>query len=93
MLAAGIDSHITLVKGRTFANPATHPQANYSKIPIISPGAYFLSKGLFEKNFLGEGGGDGLYSGGGLIHEQLQFFLRFSIQYLSLLLIFSHFNF
>ena len=60
MLAAGTDSHITLVKGRTFANLATHPQGNYSKIPIISPGAYFLSKGLFEKNFLG-GGGDGLY--------------------------------
>ena len=25
----------------------------YRKIPIITPGAYLWSKGLFEKNFLG----------------------------------------
>ena len=75
MLAAGTDSHITLVKGRTFANLATHPQGNYSKIPIISPGAYFLSKGLFEKNFLGGGGGEmGYTRGGGLYTNNCNFF-------------------
>ena len=34
----------------------------YRKIPIISPGAYFWSKGLFEKFFLG-----GLIIGGSYI--------------------------
>ena len=82
MLAAGIDSHITLVKGRTFANPATHPQANYSKIPMIRPVA-----------FLGGGGGEMGYTRGEAYTRTTVIFLRFSAQYLSLLLIFSHFNF
>ena len=34
--------------------------SRYRKIPIISPGAYFWSKGPFRQIFLGEGGG-GLY--------------------------------
>ena len=38
-------------------------EGKYRKIPIISPGAYFWSKGLFEK--LSWGGG------GGLIHERM----------------------
>ena len=37
----------------------------YRKIPIISPGAYFWSKGHFEKFFLGEL----IFGGGGLIHH------------------------
>ena len=61
--------------------------SKYRKILIISPGAYFWSKGLFEKIFLGGGGGwGGLYMG-----EYLRFenaivcssncnFLRFSAQ-------------
>ena len=76
MLAAGIGSHITLVKGRTFANLATHPQGNYSKIPIISPGAYFLSKGLFEKNFLGGGGGRWAILGGGAYTRTIVIFFE-----------------
>ena len=31
--------------------------SRYRKIPIISPGAYFWSKGPFRQIFLGEGGG------------------------------------
>ena len=44
--------------------------STYRKIPIIGLGAYFWSKDLFEKIFLGGGAyirGGGLYSGG-LIH-------------------------
>ena len=42
----------------------------YRKILIISPGAYFWSKDLFAKFFLGGGGGGGRGGGGegGLIH-------------------------
>ena len=37
----------------------------YRKIPIIRPGAYFWSKGLFTKFFFGGGGGgEGLIFGG-----------------------------
>ena len=36
----------------------------YRKIPIISPGGYSWSKGLFEKVFLGGEGGGGLVFGG-----------------------------
>ena len=67
----------------------------YLKIPIISPGAYFWSKGLFAGFFLG-----GLIFGGegGLIHGRIftfckrfffvqttVIFLRFSAHNLSLL--------
>ena len=66
----------------------------YLKIPIISPGAYFWSKGLFAGFFLG-----GLIFGGGGLYmdEYLRFanafffvqttviFLRFSAHNLSLL--------
>ena len=41
----------------------------YRRIPIISPGAYFWSKGLSEKTFLG-----GLIFGGGLYMDK---YLRF----------------
>ena len=44
----------------------------YRKIPIISPRAYSWSKGLFEKVFLG--GGGGLVFGGGLYMDE---YLRF----------------
>ena len=36
--------------------------SKYRKILIISPGAYFWSKGLFEKIFLGGGGMEGAYT-------------------------------
>ena len=36
----------------------------YRKIPIISPGASFKSKGFFAKFFLGGGGGGGEGLGG-----------------------------
>ena len=42
----------------------------YRKVPIISPGAYFWSKGLFEKSFWG----GGLIFGGGLYMDE---YLRF----------------
>ena len=73
----------------------------YRKIPIIIPGAYFWSKGLFAKFFFFWGGG-GLYSGGGLyMDEYLRFdnaifcssncnLLTFSAHNLSLLLIFLY---
>ena len=44
----------------------TKAHTTYRKIPIISPGAYFWSKGLFEKFFLG-----GLIFGGRLIHGRI----------------------
>ena len=73
----------------------------YRKIPIISPGAYFWSKGLFQKFFL-----EGLILGGGCLYmdkymymyfENTIFcssnydFLRFSAYNMSLLLIFFNF--
>ena len=42
---------------------------SYRKTPIISPGAYFWSKSLFDKSSWG-GGGGGFYSGG-LIHGRI----------------------
>ena len=73
----------------------------YLKIPIISPGAYFWSKGLFAGFFLG-----GLIFGGGLIHGRIftfckrfffvqatVIFLRFSAHNLFLLLSFFTFLF
>ena len=76
----------------------------YRKIPIISPGAYFWSKGLFEKNFLGGliffgGGGGGLYIDEYLCFEKATFcssnskFLKFSAYNMSLLLVFFTFLF
>ena len=74
----------------------------YRKIPIICPGAYFWSKGLFKKFCLGEGGG--AYIRGGLyMDEYVRFenaifcssngnFLTFS-SHMSLLLLFSLFYF
>lgn len=47
---------------------AAHEQ--YRKIPIIHPGVYFWSKGLFVKFFLGEGA----YIRGGLLMDE---YLRF----------------
>ena len=68
------------------------------KIPIISPGAFFWSKGLFAKFFLGVlifgGGGGGLYMDEYLRFENAIFCssncncLRFSAHNLSLLLFF-----
>ena len=40
----------------------------YRKIPIINPGTYFWSKGLFANFFLGRGGG--LIFGGGLYMDE-----------------------
>ena len=77
--------------------PSLHTRI-YRKIPIISSGAHFWSKGLFAKFFLG-GGGGGLYSGGLYRDEYLRFentffcstncnFLKLSAHNLFLLLIF-----
>ena len=53
------------------------PKSKYRKIPIISPGAYFWSKGLYAKILLW-----GVYirGGGGLyMHECLRFEKEFSV--------------
>ena len=74
----------------------------YLKIPIISPGAYFWSKGLFAGFFLGGGViiGGGAYTWTNIYVLQTLFFvqatvifLRFSAHNLSLLSSFFTFYF